>query len=90
MVEYGKPETEICRVVFPVTTKEQAADSTEAFANCGLISAGPDLLNALETIVAAWESIPPSDQVNDEMNVDEFWEVARSAIAKAKGDGTND
>jgi hypothetical protein len=38
---------EIARVIFPVTTKEQAADSTEAFANCNLICEAPVMLAML-------------------------------------------
>lgn len=44
-----------------------------------------DLLTACEAIVAAWESIPERDQVNEEMNLDGMWANARAAIEKAKG-----
>lgn len=45
----------------------------------------PDLVSVLKMIVKAWESIPQSQQVPEEINVDGMWDAARAAIAKAEG-----
>ena len=54
-------------------------------ANAHLIAASPDLLAALEQIVMDWDRVTTSQQVPDEINVDDHWQAARDAIAKAKG-----
>jgi hypothetical protein len=48
-------------------------------ANARLIAAAPDLLEALSDVVKFWDSIVPTDCVND-MHI-----KARAAIAKATG-----
>jgi hypothetical protein len=48
-------------------------------ANARLIAAAPDLLEALKDIVGFWDSIVPTDAVN-QMHIN-----ARAAIAKATG-----
>lgn len=45
-------------------------------ANARLISAAPDLLEALENLVNSFEKHRPK----------EYWDAARAAIAKAKGE----
>jgi hypothetical protein len=57
-------------------TENPLAEST---ANARLITAAPDLLEALKEIVTYWDSIVPTDCVND-MHI-----KARTAIAKATG-----
>lgn len=47
---------------------------------------GLQLLSILEVIVSAWDSIPETSQVPDEINVDPIWESARKAIMDAKED----
>jgi hypothetical protein len=49
-------------------------------ANARLIAAAPDLLEALKDIVGFWDSIVPTDAVN-QMHIN-----ARAAIAKATGE----
>jgi hypothetical protein len=51
-----------------------------ATANARLIAAAPDLLEALKDIVEFWDSIVPTDAVN-QMHIN-----ARAAIAKATGE----
>lgn len=58
---------------------------SEAIANAKLIAAAPMLLNALRSIVRAWESVPEDTLVPEEINVDSLWKKARKAIAKAEG-----
>lgn len=57
-----------------------------ARANATLIAAAPALLAALQQLVADWDSLEnvrPAPQVPDEINDDDHWKAARSAIAKA-------
>lgn len=58
------------------------ARHTDATAH--LVAAAPELLEALGQIVSAWESIDPNELVPEEINVDDLWDAARAAIAKAK------
>jgi hypothetical protein len=60
--------------VLPVNIVE---DHKIAEANARLIAAAPDLLEALKDIVEFWDSIVPTDAVN-QMHIN-----ARAAIAKA-------
>lgn len=45
-----------------------------------------ELLATLKAIVAAWESIPERDMVNEEMNLDHLWDNARAAIERAESE----
>lgn len=54
-IEQCDPGKGICRVEFPINTKQSAADpreEAEAFANANLIAASPDMLAALECVHA--------------------------------------
>lgn len=42
------------------------------------------LYDALKAIVRAWESIPPTTPVPDEINDDALWENARTALEAAE------
>ena len=64
---------EICELPFHHRDDENEANSR-------LIAAAPDLLEALREIVEYWDSIVPTDCVN-EMHI-----KARAAIAKATGE----
>lgn len=50
-----------------------------------IFAAAPELLTVLKTLVAQWDSISPSKAVPDEINDDDTWDAARTAIAKAEG-----
>jgi hypothetical protein len=60
-------------------------EPAEATANARLIAAAPDLLRCLKVLLEAWEAVPPTVQVPEEINVDEIWDNVRFAIAKAEG-----
>jgi hypothetical protein len=62
------------------------ASQREADSNARLIAAAPCLLAALKQLVADWESVPENARVPDEINTDEHWDAARSAIKKAMGE----
>jgi hypothetical protein len=51
---------------------------------CRMLVSHGALLAALKRIVAAWESIPERDIVNEEMNLDGMWANARTAIEEAE------
>lgn len=57
----------------------------ERLANARLCSAAPDLLAALQQIVADWDSVDERVQVPDEINQDDHWDAARAVIRKALG-----
>lgn len=57
-------------------------DSPSREANARLIASAPDLLEALSEVVEFWDSIVPTDCIN-EMPI-----KARAAIAKASGSAT--
>lgn len=60
----------------------------EIYANGRLISAAPDLLDALEKLSAAWtrcEEDGDLDCAGGINTIDEVWDEARAAIAKARG-----
>ena len=63
--------------VLPVNIVE---DHKIAEANAHLIAAAPEILEALKDIVEFWDSIVPTDAVN-QMHIN-----ARAAIAKATGE----
>jgi hypothetical protein len=72
---------EIARVLFPVSTREKAADDAEndeAFANARLIAASPDLLAACLAMLSTWGS-------DDEDAIIAARDQARTAVAKATG-----
>lgn len=56
-------------------------------ANANLIAAAPDLLEALETVVAEWDALYPSFPTDTKIEDAEFsgFQMARAAIAKARG-----
>jgi hypothetical protein len=56
--------------------------SAETAANARLISAAPDLLAALRTLLTY-----PSGQYSEGVNFDTAWEAAEAAVAKATGQG---
>ena len=58
---------------------------TQMEANARLISAAPELFDALKALLADWQAVDPDEQVPDAINVDGHWEAARAAIAKAEG-----
>ena len=65
--------------------EQQAA--TEAWGRAERIrAAGPALLKALDALVRDWDSLDPDTRVPDAINVNEHWNAARAAIARAKGD----
>ncbi|CUJ53110.1 Uncharacterised protein [Achromobacter xylosoxidans] len=53
-----------------------------------VMSAGPELLEALETVVAQWDALYPSFPTNAKIEDAEFsgFQMARAAIAKARGE----
>ena len=59
----------------------------EALANANLIAAAPDLLAALEYMLAWTGAIPPSQSGIAPPTEDKATAIARAAIAKAKGGG---
>lgn len=52
-------------------------------ARARVLDTAPDLLAALKQLVADWESVDPRRQVPDEISIDEHWDAARAALAKA-------
>ena len=60
------------------------SEMAECHANARLIAATPDLLAALEAIVADWDDF---NSVGDELR-GEAYEQARAALSKAKGETT--
>jgi hypothetical protein len=60
-----------------------ARETAERTANKNLIAASPELLEALQAVVAFWDSITMEDCVND------IHVKARAAIAKATGCGND-
>jgi L-alanine-DL-glutamate epimerase-like enolase superfamily enzyme len=70
---YGDGHIQICELPFHHHDEENEA-------NARLIAAAPDLLEALKDIVEFWDSIVPTDAVN-QMHIN-----ARAAIAKATGE----
>lgn len=59
--------------------------SDEIRANCHLIAAAPDLLEALENLEVLLDLIASDESVNSEYQINDFKDIARAAIAKAKG-----
>jgi hypothetical protein len=68
-----------------VATLSEFPTEADARAWAYLLAAAPDLLAALKRIVAAWESIDQDTQVPDEINDDDAWIRAATAIARAEG-----
>ncbi|MGR8759473.1 hypothetical protein PVB08_22410 [Bacillus thuringiensis] len=70
------------------------SDVSNAFANEAIAryerirSAAPELLEALETVVAEWDALYPSFPTDAKIEDAEFsgFQMARAAIAKAKGE----
>jgi hypothetical protein len=61
----------------------------EAEANARLIAAAPEMRDALKALIAAWDKTGEHgdwDCAEGINNVDQWWDVARAAIAKATGD----
>jgi hypothetical protein len=71
------------RIVADTLNCDCTMDPDVQWAIAKLFAAAPDLLTALTQLVGDWESIPPWARVRDEINVDEHWDAARDAIAKA-------
>lgn len=78
----------VCDAINATYNRDHEKMVLEARANAALIAAAPDLLAALKTVVAKWDSIPEDVQVPDEINDDDDWQwdQARAALEKVKGE----